>query len=332
LIFVPVDPRGLIALAVFEHRTRTAHRERPFDLRATAMFFALVAVLVCIVGWLGRAAVHVAERHPVWAAAVLLILVPAVAVAGRRGHRRFSAARLARRTGAALEEATTAALEALEAERTAPAPEAVGEGEERQGGAVSAWAVTAREAPDGAGPDPLPRDEDETVVLAGDRTGRVVSPRDAAEAAEAVGTPGVADYGVFDYDGLSPAEFEQAIAALCARDGCPQVEVVGGAGDLGADVLATTPDGRRVVIQCKRYGDDNKVGSQELQRFGGTCFTVHEADVAVVVTTADFTVPATEYAGRCGIVCVGGRELRAWSDGSMAAPWAPCPDDMDAGA
>jgi restriction system protein len=99
------------------------------------------------------------------------------------------------------------------------------------------------------------------------------------------------------------------------------VEVVGGACDLGADVIAVTPDGRRVVIQCKRYGDGNKVGSQDLQRFGGTCFTVHEADVAALVTTSDFTAPALEYAQQCGIVCVDGAALEAWRDGTGPSPW-----------
>ncbi|WP_394854433.1 restriction endonuclease [Streptomyces albogriseolus] len=125
-----------------------------------------------------------------------------------------------------------------------------------------------------------------------------------------------------DHEALTPDEFEAATAELCVRDGCTQVQVVGGAGDLGADVTALTPDGRRLVVQCKRYGEDNKVGSQDLQRFGGTCFTVHEADVAVVVTTGEFTVPALEYAERCGIVCVDGDGLLAWSQGRASAPWA----------
>lgn len=71
------------------------------------------------------------------------------------------------------------------------------------------------------------------------------------------------------YDAMSPREFEQAIAFLCERDGCTAARVVGGAGDLGADVLATAPDGRHIVIQCKRYGPTTKVGSPDLQRFGG---------------------------------------------------------------
>ncbi|WP_331738432.1 restriction endonuclease [Streptomyces sp. NBC_01276] len=124
------------------------------------------------------------------------------------------------------------------------------------------------------------------------------------------------DHAAVDADG-----FEHAVAALCARDGCTPVEVVGGAGDLGADVLATTADGRRVVLQCKHYAEDNRVGSQDLQRFGGTCFAVHEADVAVIVTTSSFTAPAAEYADTCGIVRVDGEALAAWTAQQAPPPW-----------
>lgn len=127
--------------------------------------------------------------------------------------------------------------------------------------------------------------------------------------------------GFVDYDALTPEEFEEAIAALCERDGCSDVEVVGGAGDLGADVVAVTPDGRRIVIQCKHYSESHRVGSQDLQRFGGTCFTVHEADIAVLVSTSDFTAPAVEYAEQCGIVCLARETLEAWTDGTGPRPW-----------
>jgi restriction system protein len=134
-------------------------------------------------------------------------------------------------------------------------------------------------------------------------------------------------------DGLGdPDGFEAAVAALCERDGCLDVEVVGGAGDLGADVLATAPDGRRVVVQCKQYGPTNKVGSQDLQRFGGTCWTVHGAQLAAVVTTGRFTEPAQEYAAACGIRCVDGDALAAWAAGSGPAPWGPAMADGAQGA
>ncbi|WP_317441203.1 restriction endonuclease [Streptomyces collinus] len=130
---------------------------------------------------------------------------------------------------------------------------------------------------------------------------------------------------VMDYAVLDPEEFEQAIAELCTRDGCTDVEVVGGVGDLGADVLAVAPSGHRLVVQCKRYGEGNRVGSQDLQRFGGTCFTVHQADIAVLVTTADFTAPALEYAEQCGIVCMDAEALTAWHLGTGPRPWeTPC--------
>ncbi|MER7052654.1 restriction endonuclease [Streptomyces sp. NPDC000351] len=255
-------------MTVPEHRTRPRRHGRRFDLRATAMFFGLAAVGLIIVGWVGRMAVDVAQRRPVWA--VVLVLAAVVAgVVCWRGRSGFSPSRLARRTTGALEEATATALDALEEQRT--------------------------------------------MVPAGE----------AAPGAEAPGVEEATTVAAAGHEALSPDEFEQAIAGLCVRDGCAEVEVVGGAGDLGADVVAVAPDGRRVVIQCKRYGDDNKVGSQDLQRFGGTCFTVHEADVAVLVTSSDFTAPAVEYAERCGIVCVNEARLRDWSEGLGPAPWAP---------
>ncbi|MFG2617259.1 restriction endonuclease [Streptomyces sp. NPDC048507] len=135
--------------------------------------------------------------------------------------------------------------------------------------------------------------------------------------------PDVPDVGAdaLDHAGVDADGFEHSVAALCARDGCTTVEVVGGAGDLGADVIAVTPDGRRVVVQCKHYAEDHRVGSQDLQRFGGTCFAVHDADVAVVVTTSSFTAPALEYAAACGILCLDGEALAAWTDPAGLPPW-----------
>ncbi|GAA3399203.1 restriction endonuclease [Streptomyces roseoviridis] len=149
------------------------------------------------------------------------------------------------------------------------------------------------------------------------RAGAVRRRRNPAPAAEAPSVDGEA----LDHTAVDPEGFEHSVAALCARDGCTVVEVVGGAGDLGADVVATTADGRRVVLQCKQYTGDHRVGSPDLQRFGGTCFTVHEADVAVLVTTGSFTEPALEYAAACGILCVDGAALAAWTEAGAPAPW-----------
>jgi restriction system protein len=233
------------------HRIRRTAGRR-FELRATAVYFGLLALVVCAAGLAVRIAFEAVQRRPVWAVALGFVAVSCT-LAVRRRRRRGLAARAVQQAAVALEAGKNTALEALE-------------------------------TPGGTLPEPQPRE-------------------------------------VIDYDALDAEEFEQAVAALCARDGCGEVEVVGGAGDLGADVLAVTPDGRKLVIQCKRYGDEHRVGSQDLQRFGGTCYTVHEADVAVLVTTSDFTAPAVDYAEQCGILCLDRTALHMWSDGTGPAPW-----------
>lgn len=99
---------------------------------------------------------------------------------------------------------------------------------------------------------------------------------------------------IASYHAMNSREFEHSIAYLCQRDGCTNVQVVGGRGDLGADVKATAPDGRLIVIQCKRYSHTNKVGSGDMQKFGGTCYSVHGAQVAALVTTSTFTRQAAD--------------------------------------
>lgn len=124
-----------------------------------------------------------------------------------------------------------------------------------------------------------------------------------------------------DFTALTPGEFEQAVAELCRRDGCRDVQVVGGAGDLAADVLATAPDGRRILVQCKRYAPGRAVGSPDVQRVGGTYQVVHGADLAIVVATAGYTADARTYARWAGIRLVDHTELAAWARGGRP-PWS----------
>jgi restriction system protein len=274
-------------------RIRPRRRGRGFDLRRTSLFFGLLALAVVVLGLAARTVARAVAHRPVPAVALCLVLLPCAALALRQGWRGFSARRAARRALGAFDAATTTALDALESAPATAGP--------RTAGPASALApaepalTTAESAPEYA-PEPP-----------------------SGLAADAVTAP--VRYTTVDYDSLDADAFEQAVAALCERDGCTEVEVVGGAGDLGADVVGVAPDGRRLVVQCKRYGDTHKVGSQDLQRFGGTCYTVHEAEVAAVVTTSDYTAPAVEYAEQCGILCVDRDTLQAWSDGTGPAPW-----------
>ena len=70
---------------------------------------------------------------------------------------------------------------------------------------------------------------------------------------------------------LSPRAFEHFVGELFERRGY-HVEVRGRAGDLGVDLALTRADGRRAVVQCKRYR--HQVGPDIVRELFGTM--VHE--------------------------------------------------------
>ncbi|MFD6532908.1 restriction endonuclease [Streptomyces sp. NPDC060184] len=275
-------------------RGRARTRRGDFSLRRTAVGFALAALLLAVGGMLLRDAWGSVGGHPALRGALALLVVAGAVLVLRRRHRRRRAARLAAAVTEAAEELVDTALAEIDE------------------------AVAAAERPDPvpvAGPEPALVTEPEPVLMAEPEPVLMAEPEPVLMTEPVYGPDPV------DFAALDPYAFEEAVAELCRRDGCRDVERVGGAGDLGADVLATAPDGRRLVVQCKRYGPVNKVGSQDLQRFGGTCYAVHGADAALVVTTGEFTAPAAEYAAACGIVCVDADALAGWSEGFLPPPW-----------
>ncbi|MGW1273897.1 restriction endonuclease, partial [Streptomyces sp. NPDC002491] len=52
---------------------RSVRRTRRFELRATALYFVLLAVLLTVVGTVARTAAAAAERRPAWAVALALV-------------------------------------------------------------------------------------------------------------------------------------------------------------------------------------------------------------------------------------------------------------------
>ncbi|MFE7834791.1 restriction endonuclease [Streptomyces sp. NPDC057474] len=126
-------------------------------------------------------------------------------------------------------------------------------------------------------------------------------------------------YGLAQMDGLSHQQFEYAVRDLMRRDGCADAVQVGGQGDLGADVKATDPQGRRWVIQCKhrRHGERGAaVGTPELQVLNGTGRPVHKADVVVMVTNARITQPGRTFARQQRLHLVDRQLLGSWAAGS----------------
>ncbi|MFJ7262146.1 restriction endonuclease [Streptomyces globosus] len=126
-------------------------------------------------------------------------------------------------------------------------------------------------------------------------------------------------YGLPRLDALHHSRFEDAVRDLMRRDGCADAVRVGGGGDLGADVKATDPFGRRWVIQCKHRAkglDGSAVGTPDLQVLNGTARQVHGADVAVIVTNGRVTRPAVAFAAQQRLHVVDRQTLAVWAAGS----------------
>lgn len=126
-------------------------------------------------------------------------------------------------------------------------------------------------------------------------------------------------YELSQLDALHHSRFEDAVRDLMRRDGCQDALRVGGGGDLGADVKATDPYGRRWVIQCKHRRNGlagSAVGTPDLQVLNGTARQVHGADIAVIVTNGRVTAPAVVFAEQQRLHVVDRHTLAAWAAGS----------------
>ncbi|MFG3429540.1 restriction endonuclease [Streptomyces californicus] len=125
-------------------------------------------------------------------------------------------------------------------------------------------------------------------------------------------------YGLPELDALHHRDFEYAIRDLMLRDGCTDARQIGGAGDNGADVLATDPLGRTWVIQCKHRRDGDRgsaVGTPDLQRVNGTARQLYGADVVLVVTNGRFSTRCPPLAAQLHMHLADRRILATWASG-----------------
>ncbi|MFF7363611.1 restriction endonuclease [Streptomyces sp. NPDC008125] len=155
-------------------------------------------------------------------------------------------------------------------------------------------------------------------ALAGSAGGGLLHHRRRRSRWEAVRRQGLR-YGLAHLDALHHSRFEDAVRDLMRRDGCREAVRVGGGGDLGADVKATDPYGRRWVIQCKHQRSGlagSAVGTPDLQVLNGTARQVHGADVAVIVTNGRVTAPAVAFAAQQRLHVVDRHTLAVWASGS----------------
>jgi len=115
-----------------------------------------------------------------------------------------------------------------------------------------------------------------------------------------------ADLKLAQLASLSPESFEEFVGELFEMLGYV-VEVVGGSGDLGADLLLRRNDGLVAVAQCK-YHRQSPVGSPELQKFLGTIHHTR-SHKGFFVTTSTFSLSAEKFAAEHPIELVDGPRL-----------------------
>jgi len=108
---------------------------------------------------------------------------------------------------------------------------------------------------------------------------------------------------------LSPTQFEYTMAAMLRMLGMTNVHRVGGRGDLGVDITATDPSGRSMVVQCKRYARNKKIGSPDIQKFIGMAHVHHQADLKLFVTTSEYTEDARTLAIHHDIQLMNGADI-----------------------
>lgn len=154
------------------------------------------------------------------------------------------------------------------------------------------------------------------VVVLAVLVGRIsAGRRPSAPSAEA--SCGRACCSASSLDRVDHREFEFIVRDLLRRDGCVDAERVGGAGDNGADVLATDPFGRRWVIQCKHRAQGRAgapVGVRDLQVLNGTGRPVHKGDIVVLVTNSGFTKSARRFGHEQRLQLLGRALLEEWVD------------------
>jgi len=108
---------------------------------------------------------------------------------------------------------------------------------------------------------------------------------------------------------LSPPRFEEYVGELLRSAGYRDVRQVGGAGDLGADLICRDRKGRSVAVQCKRYAPGVRVGSREVQTFIGMMHVHHQAERGIFVTTSTLTAPAARLAAEHKLEVIDGPAL-----------------------
>ncbi|MBO2942792.1 restriction endonuclease [Paenibacillus sp. F411] len=110
--------------------------------------------------------------------------------------------------------------------------------------------------------------------------------------------------GIAEIDKMDGVQFERYLGHLFRSQGY-KAEVTQAAGDYGAD-LVLSKDGKRIVVQAKRYSKN--VGLKAVQEAYGA-IALYKASEAWVVSNSGYTEPAYKLAKSNGVRLVNRDEL-----------------------
>jgi HJR/Mrr/RecB family endonuclease len=104
---------------------------------------------------------------------------------------------------------------------------------------------------------------------------------------------------------LSPSQFEEFVALLFQHKGY-RVKMRGGAGDHGVDLELRQGNGKRAIVQCKRY--QRAISPDVVRDLYGTMMHERVAH-AFLVTTADISTATRQWAKGKPITLIDGQAL-----------------------
>jgi superfamily II DNA or RNA helicase len=119
---------------------------------------------------------------------------------------------------------------------------------------------------------------------------------------------------------------ERAIARLMGHLGWKDINVIGGSGDMGGDVIATRKEGSEIkswVVQSKAVTGNRYIGPQAINE-AINALSFYDVNVAAVATNGEFTKTAVQ---RQEHLAKNGYTMKLWNGAFLKALITQMPDD-----
>lgn len=130
---------------------------------------------------------------------------------------------------------------------------------------------------------------------------------------------------MFLVDEYTGTKFEQLLTRLLVEAGWEEVKHIGGAGDMGVDILAISGD-VVLAVQAKRYRQKGSIGSGQVRDFVGGAHKWHNANAFAFVTTTDRLTPdALSFAEAAGVMVIDRAATTAWIENGIVPKIATPP-------